>query len=100
MKHRNRGDGKRGTSVDARASVGIKPNPASVWVVFEYRLVGELEQAYIRVASIDGREVARLRVNDAVGQPVYDTRQVGKGVYTVELVNGGRTVESGKLIVE
>ena len=65
MKHRNRGDGKRGTSVDARASVGIKPNPASVWVVFEYRLVGELEQAYIRVASIDGREVARIQVAES-----------------------------------
>jgi hypothetical protein len=30
----------------------------------------------------------------------HDSRPVAKGAYTIELVNAGKTIETGKLIVE
>ncbi|MBS1568602.1 MAG: delta-60 repeat domain-containing protein [Bacteroidetes bacterium] len=81
-------------------SLLIRPNPANTWAVFEYRIVEPVKDAYIRVAGIDGRELTRIPITAPEGQPVYDTRQVAKGAYTVELVNAGKTVEAGKLVVE
>jgi hypothetical protein len=81
-------------------SLLIRPNPARTWVVLEYRLVAPVRDAYIRIAGMDGRELARLPLAAPEGQPVYDIRPVAKGAYTVELVNGGRTVKTGKLAVE
>ena len=81
-------------------SLLIRPNPATTWVVFEYRIIEPVKDAYIRVTGIDGRELTKLPITAPEGQPVYDTRQVAKGAYTVELVNAGKTVETGKLMVE
>ena len=78
----------------------IRPNPANTWVVFEYRIIEVVDRAYIRVVGVDGRELTRIPITAPEGQPIYDTRQVAKGVYTVELVNEGRTVETDKLVVE
>jgi hypothetical protein len=81
-------------------SLLLRPNPATTWVVFEYRIIEPVKDAYIRVTGIDGRELTKLPITAPEGQPVYDTRQVSKGAYTVELVNAGKTVEAGKLVVE
>ncbi|MBS1568603.1 MAG: T9SS type A sorting domain-containing protein [Bacteroidetes bacterium] len=78
----------------------IRPNPANTWVVFEYRILKAVDNAYIRVVGIDGRELPRIPITAPEGQPVYDTRNMAKGAYTVELVNAGKTVETGKLMVE
>jgi hypothetical protein len=86
--------------VPSAGSLLIRPNPASTWAVFEYRLVEPVDQAYIRVVDVNGHEVKRMPITAPEGQPVYDTRPVAKGVYTVELVNNGKTIEHGKLIVQ
>ncbi|MBS1570191.1 MAG: T9SS type A sorting domain-containing protein, partial [Bacteroidetes bacterium] len=81
-------------------SLLLRPNPATTWVVFEYRLLEAVDNAYIRIVGIDGRELTRMPITATEGQPVYDTRQVAKGAYTVELVNAGKTVETGKLLIQ
>jgi hypothetical protein len=89
-----------GQAAKALPALLVRPNPANTWVVFEYRIVEPVKDAYIRITGVDGRELTRIRITSPEDQPVYDTRQVAKGAYTVELVNAGKTVETGKLVVE
>lgn len=84
----------------ALPALTIRPNPASTWVVFDYRLTQVLDQAYIRVVDVNGREQGRILLSAAEGQQVQDTRKMAKGAYAIELVNGRKTVETGKLIVK
>ncbi|GEM_PF-2761548 len=47
-----------------------------------------------------GREVEMIPISSTEGQAVYDTRRLAPGTYTIELVNGGNTVGTAKLVVK
>ena len=47
-----------------------------------------------------GREVELIPLAQAEGQAVYDTRRLTQGTYTVELVNGGASKGTVKLVVK
>lgn len=57
-------------------------------------------QAFLTIRDITGKEVARIAVDRAEGQTVWDTRAVAPGTYTVELVNGGASKGTVKLVVK
>lgn len=76
------------------------PNPAGTWANLDYDLKGQPQGAYLAIRDITGKELARIPVNRAEGQAVWDTRQVNAGTYTVELMNNGSPVGAIKLVVK
>ncbi len=78
----------------------IYPNPASLYATLAYDLKAAPDKAYLSIRDAVGKEIQRLPVQAAEGQTVWDTRSISPGAYTVELVNGGRTLGTAKLIVK
>jgi hypothetical protein len=81
-------------------SLLIRPNPAKNWVEFDYRLPGPVANAYIRVVDVNGHELAQIPITLAMGEPVWDIRDLPKGSYMAVLVNGGKPIVSSKFIVQ
>ena len=78
----------------------IYPNPASSYTTLAYDFKAALDKAYLSIRDVVGKEVQRLPIQAAEGQTVWDTRSISPGAYTVELVNGGKTLGTAKLIVK
>ena len=87
---------------DGRAEPALNayPNPANSWANLVYSLKTEPDKAYIAIRDIAGKEMARIPVEMDEGQAVWDTRNVALGTYTVELVSGGSSLGSVKLVVK
>lgn len=80
-------------------SITANPNPASSWVVFEYELPFNVSKGEILVTDMHGRTIVSFKVTGNVGQQVWDTRQVEKGVYIYTL-KAGTLNKQGKLVVK
>ncbi|MBL0129661.1 MAG: T9SS type A sorting domain-containing protein [Flavobacteriales bacterium] len=78
----------------------VVPNPATAWAACTYDLGAEPDGAFIIVKDAMGRTVQTTKVGAAKGQIVLDTRSFANGLYTVELLNAGRTLQVEKLMVE
>ncbi len=86
--------------VPAEKPLTIYPNPASLYATLAYDFKAAPDKAYLGIRDVVGKEVQRLPIQAAEGQTVWDTRSISPGAYTVELVNGGRTLGTAKLIVK
>jgi hypothetical protein len=75
------------------------PNPAENWVTFRYRFDLPPTNAFVTVKDPLGREIASLPMTNAVGQLVFDTRDLANGMYTVSYTAGGRPLKLDKLVV-
>jgi hypothetical protein len=78
----------------------VHPNPAVNWAAIDYDLLAEARDAMILVRDVLGRPVEQFTLGGRSSQLVLDTRPLAKGLYTVELLNGGRILQVEKLIVE
>ncbi|MBL0129658.1 MAG: T9SS type A sorting domain-containing protein [Flavobacteriales bacterium] len=86
--------------VAERPLLVVMPNPATTWATFEFVLPTTVQDAWIVVMDVQGRTMARMKVNQAQGQLVWDTRQVAPGLYHVELLNNGQRLQVEKLVVK
>lgn len=91
--------------VDENASIAphllkVYPSPAESWVTFEHAIGGVLDNAYMLVRDITGREIANLPIAISPGQLVWDTRRQMPGTYFIELYNGGALVDIQRLILQ
>ena len=86
--------------VTETSAFSVYPNPAGSWANFLYDLKGTPEQAFLAIRDITGKEVVRIPLDRTEGQTVWDTRAVTPGTYTVELVNGGASKGTVKLVVK
>ncbi|MCC6839460.1 MAG: T9SS type A sorting domain-containing protein [Flavobacteriales bacterium] len=73
---------------------------ASSYATMAYGFKATPDKAYLSIRDAVGKELQRLPIQAAEGQTVWDTRSISPGAYTVELVNGGRTLGTAKLIVK
>jgi hypothetical protein len=80
-------------------SIKANPNPASSWVAFEYELPFNVSKGEILVTDMHGRTIVSFKVTGNVGQQVWDTRQVEKGIYIYTL-KAGTLNKQGKLVVQ
>ena len=78
----------------------LQPNPANTYVVMNYNLPGNTGTAQLRVRDASGRVVNTLQFAGEQGQQVWDTRGTAPGVYTVELLRGGRVERSERLVIQ
>ena len=81
-------------------ALSVYPNPASSYTTLAYDFMAAPDKAYLSIRDAVGKEVQRLPIQAAEGQTVWDTRSISPGAYTVELVNGGKTLGTAKLIVK
>lgn len=82
------------------ATKNAYPNPANTWANLVYDLKAAPEHAWLIIRDVAAKEVARIPVERAEGQAVWDTRSITPGTYTVELVNADRSIGATKLIVK
>ena len=75
------------------------PNPAESWVTFSYRFDIPPNKAFVSVRDPLGRELTSLPMTNALGQLVFDTRELAKGLYTVSFIANGQVQQLDKLIV-
>lgn len=80
-------------------SIKANPNPASSWVGFEYELPFNVSKGEILVTDMHGRTIVSFKVTGNVGQQVWDTRQIEKGIYIYTL-KVGNISKQGKLVVQ
>ena len=85
---------------EAAPALSAYPNPAGAWANLAYTLKGTPNHAYLAIRDAEGKEVERVAIDRAEGQSVWDTRSVAPGAYMVEIVNGGASVGSVKLVVK
>ena len=78
----------------------LQPNPASSWVSIGYLLPGNSASATLLVRDITGHLVEQFRVSGEEGQVNWAVQKLAAGVYSVELVRDGRTVETQRLILQ
>jgi len=75
------------------------PNPARVYVAFNYQLPESKPEGIISISDMAGKEIQRFAVSGKQGQYVWDTREIKSGVYICTL-SAGKLVASKKLIVK
>lgn len=80
-------------------SIVASPNPASLWVAFDYKLISDNSVGKIKITNISGNLVAEFEVNGKQGQQLWDTRVVGSGVYIYTLISEGFST-SGKVVIK
>lgn len=78
--------------------ISVKPNPASTWAAFDYKLPDENPNALLTITDLSGREVSVLELNDKQGQKLFDTRPLPSGTYIYTLKSGNKQL-TGKLTV-
>jgi hypothetical protein len=76
----------------------VAPNPASDWVSFDFTLPLAMDRAQITISDSNGKTVKVISVGKNKGQLVWDTRNVGSGIYFYEIKANGMS-KSGKLII-
>ncbi len=79
-------------------SATAKPNPATVYVAFDYTLPADETEAEITITGAVGTVIDRLHVSGRQGQKVWDTRNVSNGVYLYTIRCNGFT-QTGKFII-
>lgn len=75
------------------------PNPARNWVVFNYSLPANSNEAILEIRDVRGNQVALFEIKQGTEQMVWDIRQMKPGLYIYTLISYGRN-ESGKLVID
>ncbi len=88
------------SSMSPGSFLKVQPNPAINWAAMNYDLQAEAISALIIVRDALGRPVEQFTLGGRQSQVVLDTRPLAKGLYMVELQNGGRILQVEKLMVE
>lgn len=75
----------------------VYPNPAKDYVIFEYH-TNEQQTARIEVFNIAGQIIYQTSINGA-SQTKWNTTTIPSGVYTYKLINEGKTINVGKVVI-
>ncbi len=75
------------------------PNPADTWVALSHHVPGNTGTLQLVVQDMAGRILRIFTVGGEQGQTLWDIRNAVPGVYTVELVGDGRTLEALRVVV-
>lgn len=79
-------------------TISAKPNPASEWASFSYKIPGSSENGYIIIRDMNGIQVTIFEVAGGEGQQLWDTRNVKPGLY-IYSIHAGDLIKSGKITV-
>jgi hypothetical protein len=91
---------RRAFAAEMENPMKLAPNPARNWTACTYRFTGDVTQATLTVKDALGRTLQVHRLSAAEGQVILDTRSLGAGMYTVELLQGTRILQVEKVMVQ
>ena len=87
-----------GKTVDDLFDINVTPNPASDWVAFNFTLPKIAGNPQITISNATGKTVKEIYLNESKGQIIWDTRDVGSGIYLYKVTANGYS-KSGKIII-
>lgn len=70
--------------------ISVKPNPASTWAAFDYKLPFETANALLVITDLLGRDVSSFELYGKQGQKLFDTRPLPSGTYIYTLKSGNK----------
>jgi len=78
--------------------ISAKPNPATDWVAFDYKLPESESTATLTLTDITGKTIESFNLNGQQGQKVWDTRDIKPGtyIYTLKVASYNKT---GKIAI-
>ncbi|MBK9073623.1 MAG: hypothetical protein IPL77_01395 [Flavobacteriales bacterium] len=92
--------GVKEPAAETGSGLRLYPNPASSWVVLAYDLDESAMGGPLVIRDLMGREVHRATLKGAMGQVLWDTRQVPAGSYSVVLQGALQGPLTQKLIIQ
>jgi hypothetical protein len=87
-------------AIGAARTFRFQPNPASTFIMLDYRLLPTESAGMLHVLDAQGRTVATQLLKGNVGQVVLDIRGWAKGVYTARCSIGEEHAHAEKLVIE
>lgn len=78
--------------------ISVKPNPASTWAAFDYKLPYETANALLVITDLSGRDVSSFELYGKQGQKLFDTRPLPSGTYIYTLKSGNKQL-TGKFTI-
>src|SRR5690554_228379 len=85
---------------DILYNVKLYPNPADDYTSIQWEIYDELKDARWSVVDLSGRELLSGSLPHNKGEQVIDTRQLGQGIYIINIYNNGQMKADRKLVVE
>jgi hypothetical protein len=79
-------------------SIGIKPNPARVYVSVDYTLPISIEQAELQLINTEGKIILTKKVSGIQGQVSIDVRNFKTGAYILQLISDKYSVSESLII--
>ncbi|NUO02343.1 MAG: T9SS type A sorting domain-containing protein [Saprospiraceae bacterium] len=81
--------------------IQVTPNPAKDYVNFSASLPVEVREAVLSIVDLNGRQVLRIKLGVGLANAyTWQTDAHASGVYFYHLVAEGKTLKSGKIIID
>ena len=86
---------------DALNSVKVAPNPANLYIEFDYEIFKSSKENSLRIIDVQGKPIKTWNLgSNQQGIKVLDTRKLPNGVYFYELLQNGSKLKGGKFIIQ
>ena len=96
----SRPDGEDSNSFEDKEDwLTVSPNPASVWIAFDYAMPIANQSIVVNISDEEGKQIQSFKFTDKIGQKVWDIRSLSKGIYFYEARSGDKSI-SGKIIIQ
>lgn len=79
--------------------VTIHPNPASQWVAVDYKLPYPAGNGILLITDALGKQIQQVVISEIIGQYIWDSRNIPSGVYLLNLIVNGKTIEQQKIVI-
>jgi len=79
--------------------ITVSPNPASEWLAFNYTMPLGNQSIVVTISNEQGKRVQSFSFTNKIGQKVWDTRSLSKGIYLYEARSGDKML-TGKIIIQ
>lgn len=79
--------------------ITVTPNPANVYVAFNYELPLLENNAVLYITDAMGKTITQKSISSKKGQWVWDTRNINKGIYFYEIKTAAESYGNGKIVI-
>lgn len=77
----------------------LKPNPASDYVITQWKLPETVKDPHLYISDMDGRFIEKIKINGLQNEKVIPTDKYNPGTYIISLVSDGIKYKSQKLSI-
>lgn len=88
------------TLEEALNVVKVAPNPADLYIEFEYQVFKSTKENVLRILDVQGKPIMSWNLGFQQGIKVLDTRKIPNGIYFYELLQDGSKLKGGKFIIQ